>query len=250
MAIYRNIALAFWTDDKIVNKYTSLDKYFYLCLLTNPHTNIIGCYEISVSQMSYETGIKENIIEKLIDRAETIHDTILYSKHTHEIFIKNWHKYNWTKSSKLHKPIRENIRNVKDLELKKLISKIGYAYGIDTSSVSVTDTVNIDNYINLTKYISNKCNYILTNTPIEINTLHNWVDRNVDYEIIKFAFDEAKRRNVNDINYINGIVNNRLETLKKQRNEAVPEWFDKSINKKDATAEEREEMEKLLKEFK
>ena len=56
MALYRTISLSFWNDNKIVDDFTPEDRYFYLYLLTNPHTNLIGCYEISLKQMSYETG--------------------------------------------------------------------------------------------------------------------------------------------------------------------------------------------------
>ena len=56
MAFYRNISINFWTDSKIDDDFTPEDKYFYLYLLTNPHTNICGCYEISMKQMERETG--------------------------------------------------------------------------------------------------------------------------------------------------------------------------------------------------
>ena len=56
MAIYRNVQLSFWTDNKILDDFTPEDKYFYLYLLTNPHTNICGCYEISYKSMSDDTG--------------------------------------------------------------------------------------------------------------------------------------------------------------------------------------------------
>ena len=52
MALYRTIQISFWTDTKIVDDFTPEDKYFYLYLFTNPHTNLSGCYEISKNQMS------------------------------------------------------------------------------------------------------------------------------------------------------------------------------------------------------
>ena len=68
MAIYRNVQLSFWTDNKILDDFTPEDKYFYLYLLTNPHTNICGCYEISYKSMSDDTGYnKETIIDYLKD---------------------------------------------------------------------------------------------------------------------------------------------------------------------------------------
>ena len=259
MAVYRNISLTFWTDNKVTDDFTSKDKYFFLYLLTNPHTNIIGCYEISLKQMSNELDIKINEVEELIDRMQTIHKTIIYSKQTKEMFIKNWYRYNWTKSSKLQKPIIENIKKIKDLELKKLLKEIGYQYGIDTTCINTTDTVTdtvsvtvTDTDINnLYKFIEEECKYILTGTPIEINTIQLWSDKKIDRNIIKYAFGEAKRKNVKDINFINGIIRNVLEKLekKKQVKEPVPAWFGKEITKTEATVDERKQMEELLKEF-
>lgn len=56
MANYRNISMDFWQDSKVVDDFTPEDRYMYLYCMTNPHTNLCGCYEISVKQMANETG--------------------------------------------------------------------------------------------------------------------------------------------------------------------------------------------------
>ena len=63
MAIYRNISMSFWTDTKIIDEFTPEDKYFYLYLFTNPHTNLAGCYEISMKQIVTETGYSKETIK-------------------------------------------------------------------------------------------------------------------------------------------------------------------------------------------
>lgn len=90
MAVYRNIALSFWTDRKIDEEFTPEDKYFYLYLLSNPHTNICGCYEITLKQMSNETGYTESKIKHLLEKLEKVHNVIRYDKSTKEIFIINF----------------------------------------------------------------------------------------------------------------------------------------------------------------
>lgn len=159
MAIYRNISLSFWEDNKVVDDFTPEDRYFYLYLLTNPHTNLIGCYEISIRQMSHETGYSQKIVEKLLDRMENLHNVIVYSRETKEIFIKNWCKYNWTKSEKLLKNVENVSKYIKNETLKEEMAKkieiykkdrvsIPYPYPMDTSvSVSVSD-FNINSFIN------------------------------------------------------------------------------------------------------
>ena len=49
MASYRNISMDFWTDSKVVDDFTPEDRYIYLYCMTNPHTNLCGCYEVSIN---------------------------------------------------------------------------------------------------------------------------------------------------------------------------------------------------------
>ena len=121
MAIYRNISLTFWEDNKVVDDFTYKDKYFLLYLLTNPHTNLIGCYEISIKQMSNELGLDKSEVEELLTRMEQVHKVILYAEETKEILIRNWYKYNWTKSEKLLKKVDDLIKYVKSKNLKELM---------------------------------------------------------------------------------------------------------------------------------
>lgn len=156
MAIYRTISLSFWNDNKIVDDFTPEDRYFYLYLLTNPHTNLIGCYEISLKQMSYETGYNVETLQKLIDRMQSIHKVIIYSKDTKELLVKNWYKYNWTKSDKLLKNIEDVSKSIKNETLKKIVLDIledykndrvyiGYLYPMDTSVTDTVTNTNTDN---------------------------------------------------------------------------------------------------------
>ena len=152
MAIYRNVMMNFWTDRKVADDFTPEDRYFYLYLFTNPHTNLCGCYEISFKQTIAETGYSRDSIENLIKRFETVHNVIRYSSETGEILILNWHKYNWTTSEKFRKPLLAEIQNVKCQNFKTYLLKafksvddtvsIPYQYGSDTTdTVTVTDTV-------------------------------------------------------------------------------------------------------------
>ena len=151
MAIFRNIQMTFWTDPKIADDFTPEDKLFYLYLLTNPHTNLCGCYEISIKQMADDTGYTRERVEKLVARLEEDHKVIIYSKETREVLLVNWHKYNWTSSEKFRKPLFNEIQTVKNTEFKAFLMdlyngidmvSIPYQYGSDTTD-TVTDTVTI-----------------------------------------------------------------------------------------------------------
>ena len=103
MAIYRSVHISFWTDTKIAVEFTSKERYFYLYLLTNPHTSISGCYEISVKQIAAETGLSKTEAEKLLERLVTVHKVVEYDRETKELFIIHWHAYNWNRSPNCRK---------------------------------------------------------------------------------------------------------------------------------------------------
>ena len=170
MAIYRNISLSFWTDAKVDDSFTPEDKYMFLYLLTNPYTNLCGCYEISTKQISHQTGYNEDSVTRILNRLERTHDVIRYNNETKEILILNWGKYNWTKSDKLVKPIKGAIDKIKHTPFREYLTgvfecfsnlsipyqyptdtvSIPYPYPTDTTvSVSVTDSIDsIDNTTN------------------------------------------------------------------------------------------------------
>lgn len=168
MAIYRNIQMAFWTDIKVVDDFTPEDKFFYLYLLTNPHTNLCGCYEISVKQMENETGYSRDTVEKLLKRFAEVHKVAYYSQDTKELLVLNWHKYNWTASEKFRKPLLKEINSVKNDNFKGYLLdlfsgtdtvSIPYPYGSDTTvTVSVTDTVTVSDTVSPVDIDSNIIN--------------------------------------------------------------------------------------------
>lgn len=188
MAIYRNVQLSFWTDNKILDDFTPEDKYFYLYLLTNPQTNLCGCYEISYKSMSENTGYNKETIIRLLERFDKVHGVIKFSPSTKEVLVLNWYKYNWSKSEKVLTGVRNVAKYIKNESFKKYIFdtidsvknntlSIPYGYPMETSvsdtdsdtvsdSVSVNNNIvnkkkdNIDNniYINIISYLNNRCN--------------------------------------------------------------------------------------------
>ncbi len=273
MAIYRNVSLSFWEDNKIVDDFTYKDKYFLLYLLTNPHTNLIGCYEISVKQMSNELGLDKSEVEELLTRMEQVHQVIFYAGETKEVLIKNWHKYNWTKSEKLLKKVEsltkyiksKKLRNYMEEILKKYMVSIGYPYTMDTSvsvSVTVSDTdinnnININNLDNSTKLnnLDNKEELIFSNifstieknfgrtiAPLECDVIKSWVDNNISEELIVYAIQIAVCNNACSIKYVDTILyswkRKNILTLEQAKKEN-----DNFKNKKEVKNDERKNWE-------
>ena len=162
MALYRNIHLSFWQDTKVTDDFTPEDRYFYLYLLTNPHTNLCGCYEISIKQMANEMGYDAKKVGKLIDRFSFIHNLIRYARSERELLIFHWSKYNWTSSEKFRKPLLQEIQNIKTDDFREYLLNLfdgeNVKYGIDTVSgkekygiytncIDTTDTVTVTDSI-------------------------------------------------------------------------------------------------------
>ena len=153
MALTRTIQLSFWTDSKVVDDFTPEDRYFYLYLMTNPHTNVCGCYEISIKQMSDETGYSKETVEKLINRMVNVHKVICFSNDTKEILLLNWSKYNWTRSDKFQVAVEREISHVKEVSFRDYLTdiyngvdtvSIRYPYGMDTSFSLYSNTNNLN----------------------------------------------------------------------------------------------------------
>lgn len=153
MAIYRNVSMTFWTDSKVSDNFLPEEKYMFLYLFTNPHTNLCGCYEVTRKQIAYEMGYSVQKVSFLLNSLSEKHDVIRYNDQTKEVLLLNWHKYNWTKSEKFRMPLQKEIQKIKCGEFKEYLSEIckgndtvsiPYQYHMDTTvsvSVSVTDTV-------------------------------------------------------------------------------------------------------------
>lgn len=147
---FRIVYTEFWNDPKVMEDMTPEDKYFYLYLLTNPCTNMIGIYRIVKKQMAFDLGYSIESVNSLMDRFINSHKLILYNENTKEICIKNYGKYNLNKGGKpmidcIKKDlgnvvdktfIKEIVANVKNASIKQLIEE----YLFTLTNVSSNDT--------------------------------------------------------------------------------------------------------------
>jgi hypothetical protein len=124
MAIFRKIHVSFWRDE-FIESLTPEQKYFYLYLMTNDRTRQCGIYEITLKQISYDTGYNEETVRQLI-RFFVSKSKIRYSETTKEIALKNWGKYNDSTSPKVKVCVNKELLLVKDRLL------IEYLYSNDT----------------------------------------------------------------------------------------------------------------------
>ncbi|TNO60855.1 hypothetical protein [Bacillus cereus] len=122
MAKYRHVQTSFWSDAKVSEEMTPEDKYFYLYLMTNEHTNQIGVYQITRKQMAFELGYSIESAKALLDRFINHHDLVVYNEETRELCILNWGKYNLNKGGKpIEDCIKKELKSIKDLSLVRLV---------------------------------------------------------------------------------------------------------------------------------
>lgn len=92
----RSVQDRFWSDGW-VRKLNPLDRYLFLYLITNEHTNWAGVYELEIGMMAYESGIdREELERSMLPR--------LSPKIIHVdgwVYVPNWIKHHMSDRGKL-----------------------------------------------------------------------------------------------------------------------------------------------------
>ncbi|MFC0273444.1 DnaD domain protein [Metabacillus herbersteinensis] len=124
MAKYRMVRTDFWKNPIVSEEMTPEDKYFYLYLLTNPHTTQIGIYQITKKQMAFDLGYSIESVHSLMERFISHHKLICYNPETRELAIKNWGKENLHKGGKpVMDCILSELKEVEDTSLITYVSE-------------------------------------------------------------------------------------------------------------------------------
>jgi hypothetical protein len=121
MSIKRVVNTEFWTDKKVVEQFTPEDKYFFLYMLTNPHTTQLGIYQFVYKVAAFETGYNTDTITNLIDRFVKF-GVMRVSQFSGEIAIKNFLKHSIIKGGDpVFDLLTKEARAVKDVSLLQFV---------------------------------------------------------------------------------------------------------------------------------
>lgn len=143
MAIFRKVETSFWTDPMVQEEMTPDDKFFYLYLMTNPKSSMIGIYTITKKQMAFDLGYSPETVNTLIDRFQDRLKLICYNNETREIAVLNWAKTNLNNGGKpIIDCVKKELSSIKDVSL---ISKI--ADTIENEKIKVLFNKYDPNYI-------------------------------------------------------------------------------------------------------
>lgn len=147
--INRVVSTSFWEDETIVNDFSPEDKYFYLYLLTNPHTTQLGIYKLVPKIAAFELGYSKEAVIVLLGRFEKKYGMIQYNSKTCEVAIKNYLRHSIIKGGK---PVMDClVKEEGRVEDKSLLEYLynNYIY-IDNLNITVKE------YINHLGYLLNK----------------------------------------------------------------------------------------------
>ena len=236
MAKYRAIQVDFWEDGFVLDL-TPEEKYFYLYLLSNSRTTQCGCYELPYKVLEMQTGYNRETVEKLLQRFVD-YKKIEYSPDTKEILIKNWYKFNFSKSPKVMNCILKEIESIKNIDFKKYMVSvcIEYGYSIDSLSIDLgekekekekqkqkeyiktktktSDEVgeSVDNSKN--ESLSYMSKVYQENIGVANGVVAEWlidVSEKIDIDLFKRAVEICTEKGNNTFGYLKGITNNWLQ---------------------------------------
>lgn len=143
----RSVQDRFWSDGW-VRKLNPLDRYLFLYLITNEHTNWAGVYELEIGMMAYESGIDQRELEhSMLPR---LSPKAIYFDGW--VCVPNWAKHHMSESGTLSPQQKEGMRKAFEkvpekirLKIKEIEEKdIPYVYpmmGVSPSSLSLSSSL-------------------------------------------------------------------------------------------------------------
>lgn len=140
MAKQRVIHTKFWSD-KWVRKLEKLDRYLFMYLLTNEHTNICGVYELPKDIFAFETGFSD---EELSTRINRLSPKVFYVEEW--VILPNFVKHQNLKNEKIRNGVALLLKQAPQ-EIHKLL--IGYGYPIhELSHLNLNLNLNLNSNLN------------------------------------------------------------------------------------------------------
>jgi len=140
-------------EDAWFNDLDPIEKLFFVYLLTNPMTNILGAYELSKGTMGRATGLESRVVEEILRRFE---DAKKVYYRDGWVVLRNFIKHQNYKSPKIITGITVELKNVPK-NIAELINMPDNLYGIYTISHS-----NSNSNLNSNSNTNSKCNESVT----------------------------------------------------------------------------------------
>lgn len=141
MAKTRGINTKFWSDVWVRESLNPLDRYLFLYLLTNEHTNISGVYELSLGTLAFESGIdKEDLQKTMLKR---LAPKVFYFRGF--VIIPNFPKHQNLQSPDVVKGVQRELQLAPEDVQKEAVRRgwgdgLGIAQGTKPNLTKLTDS--------------------------------------------------------------------------------------------------------------
>ena len=195
--INRVVSTSFWEDETIVNDFSPEDKYFYLYLITNPHTSQLGIYKLVPKTAAFELGYSKEAVKVLLERFETKYDMIRYNDETCEVAIKNYLRHSVVKGGK---PVMDCL--IKEESRVEDKSLLGYVYDNNIYKDNLNITVK-DYLIHLGCLLNKKNNDNDNDNDNERIVHESSTNRQGKYEKVISAWNSLVDVGINPIRSLN-----------------------------------------------
>lgn len=119
--IYRQVPTSIWNSYDFYENMDTDEKFMYLYLITNPETNLLGCYILSPRKASIDTGFNTDEVIKLIEKLNK-YKKVFYDNETKEIYIPEIQSV-WTRSPKYISALETELEEVQSVEFKQTIER-------------------------------------------------------------------------------------------------------------------------------
>lgn len=195
--------------------------------------------------ISQKLCIDENKVQRILKSFENAHQIKQQTSNKNRLItIVNWEMYQ--KDEQQNKQQLNNKRTTTEQQLNT-----------NNKDNKVNNNINIYNTTTILEFVEE--NFGRTLSPIEYEEILNWQDN----ELTRYAIRQAVLNGKYNIKYINSILNsykkNNIKTVqdaqkqeeeflkrKQNKQEAIPNWFNKNVDDDLLTGEELETFEKEL----
>jgi hypothetical protein len=140
MDLRRSINVKFWTDEWI-EKLDQKGKLLFLYLLTNPLTNLLGIYKISIKRISFETGLTEEAIKDCLKSFESV----LKCFYIDEYIVLTNHLKNQNLNTNMVKNVMSDFNNIPNSLKDKL--KLNHSESFESLSKSLVTLSTLESEI-------------------------------------------------------------------------------------------------------
>jgi hypothetical protein len=110
MDLRRSVNTRIWADEWFEGLSRD-EKLLWLYLLTNQYTNMLGIYEVSMSRISFETGITRETLSKAFERFQREGKAFYICNRF--VFLVNWLK-NQSMNTNMEKNAKTSLKNLPD----------------------------------------------------------------------------------------------------------------------------------------